>query len=168
MILSNNYVYAKGRNMKKLLLSLSEQLLLEQNTIDEFINIYSLIKDTSVIIYSDWSTKDVLGHITFWHLGFAQNLSDAALKNKQNPFKGSLTEVNERGVKEMANYSIEELIKKIREAQKQIDKNIDNKNVELIEYKKGSRPYSPIEHLEVTRRHIAWHIKDLKEKYGIK
>ena len=154
--------------MKKRLLSFSEQLLLEQNAVEEFINIFSLNIDTSVIIYSDWSAKDVLGHIAYWHQGFAQNLSDAALQKKQNPFKGSLTEVNERGVKEMAKYSIEEFISKIREAQKQINANIENKNVGLIEYKKGSRPYSAIEHLEVTRRHVAWHIKDLKIKYEIK
>lgn len=154
--------------MKKELLSFSEQLLLEQDIVEKFINVFSQNIDTSIIIYTDWSAKDVLGHITYWHQGFARNLSDAALQKKQNPFKGSLTEVNERGVKEMADYSTEELITKIREAQKQINDNIENPNVDLIEYKKGSRPYSAIEHLEVTRRHIAWHLKDLKIKYGIK
>ena len=154
--------------MKKILLSFSEQLLLEQKAVEEFIAIYSSGIDQSVVIYSEWSAKDVLGHIAHWHLGFAQNLSDAVLEKKQNPFKGSLAEVNERGVKEMAEYSIQELVDKIREAQKQINENIGNKNIKLIEYKKGSRPYSAIEHLEVTRRHIAWHIKDLEEKCGIK
>ena len=154
--------------MKKILLSFSEQLLLEQKAVEELIAIYSLNIDTSVVIYSEWSAKNVLGHIAYWHLGFARNLSDAVLEKKQNPFKGSLAEVNERGVREMAEYSIEELVDKIREAQKQINENIENRNIKPIEYKKGSRPYSAIEHLEVTRRHIAWHIKDLKEKYGIK
>jgi len=158
---------SKGKKMKKQLLSFNEQLLLEQNAVEELIKIFSNNIDTSVIIYSDWNAKDVLGHITYWHLGFARNLSDAAFQKTQNPFKGSLTEVNERGVKEMENYSIEELITKIREAQIQININIGNKNVDLIEYKKGSRPYSVIEHLEVTRRHITWHIKDLKKKYEI-
>jgi hypothetical protein len=154
--------------MKKQLLTCSEQLALEQKTVDEFINIYSLSLDFSTVIYSEWTAKDVLGHVTYWHLGFARNITEAANNRGQNPFKGSLSEVNERGIKEMSGYTIAELISKLREAQNTINELIENKNIELIEYKKGSRPYTAIEHLEVTRRHVAWHIKDMKEKFALK
>jgi hypothetical protein len=81
--------------------------------------------------------KHGLGHIVSWDISFSKNVLDAVENRKPNPFRGSLTEVNERGVQEMSQYSINELIHKIREAQTIVENNIMNTSVKVIAYKKG-------------------------------
>lgn len=65
----------------------------------------------------------------------------------------------------MKAYSVKELVAKLKKAQGYINKNIENSNVNEIVYKKGSRKYSPIEHIEMVQRHINSHLKDLEKRY---
>jgi len=46
----------------------------------------------------DWSAKDTLGHIAFWHESFARNVS--ALANHRDPqvLEGPYPALNQRGV----------------------------------------------------------------------
>ncbi len=144
----------KDQKVEDLLL----QLKLLINDINEF---YSNTNDYSVIIYKDWTAKDVLGHLVAWHESFARNVEDIVQNRKPSPLKGTLTAVNESGVIEMKQFSINDLLKKINRAQGIINKNILNSKIILIPYKKGSRDYSSEEHLEVVCRHIKSHLKDL-------
>ena len=153
--------------MKKLL-TINEQLEEEQKDVSELIGFFEEITDLDNVIYEEWNAKDVLGHIASWHVSFSDNLKSAVKSRKPNPFKGSLTEVNERGVRDMARFTKEELLEKIKAAQTTIDENILNPEIKEIAYKKGSRDYSPIEHLEVVQRHINSHLKDLKGKCKIR
>lgn len=151
--------------MKRKDLTFDEQLLEEAQAVSDFLAFYSVERDLSRIIYSDWTARDVLSHVASWHMSFARNLLDAVNHIKPSPFKGSLTEVNEREVKRLSQFSVADLIAKIRIAQEQIEQNIGNQGIIGIAYKKGSRDYSPIEHLEVVRRHIKSHLADLEGKY---
>lgn len=151
--------------MKKAVLTLSEQKAELEKVVRAFIGFFLKERDFSKVVYTEWTAKDVLGHVASWHGSFAKNLLDAVHGIKPSPFKGSLTEVNEREVLLMSNYSIAELINKIRISQELISMNIDNPNVQSIAYKKGSRDYSPVEHLEVVRRHVYSHLKDLEKLY---
>jgi hypothetical protein len=151
--------------MKKAVLTFDEQRRTEQKAISDFIDFFSVDRDLTKVIYEEWSAKDVLGHVTSWHVSFAKNLIDAVLNIKPTPFKGTLTDVNEREVKLMSQFSVIELIQKIKKAQEQINQNIGNQSVKAIAYKKGSRDYSPIEHLEIVRRHVTSHLIDLETKF---
>jgi hypothetical protein len=55
-------------------------------------------------------------------------------------------------------------MKALQIAQNTIDQNIGNILIESIPYKKGSRNYSRIEHLEIVEGHIRKHLKDLNIK----
>ena len=145
-------------------LSLAEQKREEERAVGEFLAYFEGRRDLGTVIYEDWTAKDVLGHVASWHLSFARNLLDAVNGVKPSPFKGTLSEVNERGVREMSVHSPGEILRMIREAQATISAHIEDPKVTEIAYKKGSRNYSPIEHLEVVRRHIDGHLADLRRK----
>ncbi len=145
-------------------LSLADQKREEERTVGEFLAFFEGRQDLGAVIYQEWTAKDVLGHVASWHLSFARNLLDAVNGVKPSPFKGTLSEVNERGVREMSVYSPEQLCRMIAEAQATISAHIEDPKVTEIAYKKGSRKYSPIEHLEVVRRHIDGHLADLRRK----
>ncbi|MEM9672830.1 MAG: hypothetical protein AAF992_09560, partial [Bacteroidota bacterium] len=124
--------------------------------------------DFSLMVYAHWSAKDILGHLVFWHESFARNLRDIAQNQKPNPLKGKLSEVNQMGVDATRSVSIDRLINRLTAAQLVIDKHIFNTEVKLIPYKKGSRDYGRLEHLEVVAAHIKRHLKDLHKKYHLK
>lgn len=82
--------------------------------------------------------------------------------------KITLSEVNATCVKTTRSVSIKDLILRLKRAQQSIEQHILDEEIDLILYKKGSRPYSRLEHLEVVTNHIRKHLKDLnkKMKYG--
>jgi len=151
--------------LKRQVLTFDEQLVEEAKAVSDFLSFYLVERDLLRIIYTDWTARDVLSHVASWHMSFARNLLDAVNNRKPSPFKGTLTEVNEREVKLLSQFSVADLIQKIKLAQEQIEQNIRNEGIIGIAYKKGSRDYSPIEHLEVVRRHIKSHLADLEGKY---
>ena len=59
------------------------------------------------MVYEEWTAKDVLGHITFWHESFARNISDLVSDIKPAPLKGKFIDLNQRGVDEMRPYTLE-------------------------------------------------------------
>ncbi len=140
-------------------IELSLKALIEK--VDAFSSFFSQNLDFQYMIYPHWTAKDVLGHITFWHESFAKNLKDLADGVKPHPLKGKLSEVNQMSVDTTKNVSVESLIMRIQKAQKTIEKHITNTSIESIPYKKGSRNYSRLEHLQIVEEHIKRHLKDL-------
>ncbi len=130
-------------------------------TVDRFITFFKSQKDFSKMVYDYWSVKDVLGHVTFWHESFARNLLDVAEHRKPYPHKGSLSEVNKMSVDTTRDIPIKVLCKRLLEAQNVIAKHILNTTVNEIPYKKGSRSYSRLEHLQIVDAHITKHLKDI-------
>lgn len=133
-------------------------------TVDSFIYFYKSQKDFNSMVYEYWSIKDVLGHITFWHESFAKNLQDVAENRKPNPLKGKLSEVNKMSVDTTRDVPIKILCERLLEAQKTIAKHILNTKVNEIPYKKGSRSYSRLEHLQIVDSHIVKHLRDISNK----
>ena len=39
-------------------------------------HVFQSLPDTQVAVYDDWTARDVLAHLTFWHESFARNLTD--------------------------------------------------------------------------------------------
>lgn len=132
----------------------------------KFIIFFEQELDYDKMIYEYWNAKDVLGHITFWHESFARNISDLGKNIKPSPLKGKLSEVNKQSVETTKNESVENLIKRLKEAQNTIEEYVFLDKINLIPYKKGSRDYSKLEHLEVVSNHIHKHLKDISKKYS--
>ncbi|MEM9829161.1 MAG: hypothetical protein AAF944_00910 [Bacteroidota bacterium] len=134
----------------------------------EVVTFYQRNLDFTTMVYTRWSTKDILGHLVFWHESFARNLRDVSESQKPNPLKGKLSEVNQLGVEATHSVFIDKLIIRLNAAQQVIEEYILNTEVQLIPYKKGSRDYSRKEHLEIVVAHIKRHLKDLHKTYHLK
>lgn len=132
----------------------------------EVIGFFDNAWDYDRIVYTDWTAKDVLGHLVMWHESFARNVDSLVQERKATPLKGSLTEVNETGVRESRKYSLRELQDKMRQAHEIIMRHILDEKIHLIPYKKGSRDYTRDEHMEVVYRHIRGHLADLRRTYS--
>lgn len=137
-----------------------------RNELIKFIIFFEQGLDYDKMVYEYWNAKDILGHITFWHESFARNISDLGKNIKPSPLKGKLSEVNKQSVETTKNESVENLIKRLKEAQNTIEEYVFLDKVNLIPYKKGSRDYSKLEHLEVVSNHIHKHLKDISKKYS--
>ena len=120
------------------------------------------LPDPDVTIYAGWSAKDVLGHLTFWHESFARNVNDLVHNRTPTPLKGRLRDLNQQGVDEMRSCSLEEVITRLRAAQRIIQRNVSNPKLILIPYRKGVRDYTPEEHLDLVAKHIQHHLKSLR------
>ena len=137
-----------------------------RSELKELIGFFEQGLDYNKMVYEYWNAKDILGHITFWHESFARNISDLGKGIKPSPLKGKLSEVNKQSVESTKNNSIENLIKRLKDAQNTIEEFIFLDRINLIPYKKGSQDYSRSEHLEVVSNHIHKHLKDISKRYG--
>tara|TARA_R110001592_G_scaffold78594_3_gene235547 strand:- start:728 stop:1189 length:462 start_codon:yes stop_codon:yes gene_type:complete len=146
-------------------LIITNRLELLQEQVKELVAFFQQKIDFDKKVYMYWSVKDVLGHLTFWHESFARNLLDLAEGRRPNPLKGKLSEVNELSVNITSECNIQELLDRFEVAQKIINRHILNESIIEIPYKKGSRNYTRLEHLEVVERHLKKHLKDLKKTY---
>jgi hypothetical protein len=111
--------------------------------------------------YEGWSIKDILGHLTFWHESFARNVADLAHDRKPAPLKGKLGDLNQQGVDAMRHCTLEEVISRLETAHHIIQVNILSPKLILIPYRKGTRDYSPEEHLEIVTKHMQQHLKGI-------
>lgn len=154
--------YRKSRNEK---INFTDRAKRDRNGNCKWFHwIFSNISDFTKIVYTDWTKEGVLAYIASWYISFANNLLAAVINVKATPFKGSLTDVNEREVNRLRIYDISELLEFINNSKDIIEMNIDNIQVKEIAYKKGSRNYSPLEQIEIVSRHINGHLDDLKKK----
>ena len=107
----------------------------------------------------DWSAKDTLGHIAFWHESFARNVSALADGRDPDLLAGTYPDLNQRGVEASRAMSVGRIAGRIRRAQATIRRSIVKLRADTaIPYRKGSREYSPGEHLVMVRGHIIAHL----------
>lgn len=132
-------------------------------TIARLFTVYGGIEHPEMVVIGEWTAKDILGHIVFWHESFARNVLDIASNIKPTPLKGRLTDLNQQSVVEMRPYSTETLLLRLESAHQVIQHNIRHPGLELIPYRQGSRPYTPEEHLEIVDRHLSGHLDDIKK-----
>ena len=107
----------------------------------------------------DWSAKDTLGHIAFWHESFARNVS--ALVNGRVPdvLRGTYADLNQRGVEASRAMTVGQITARLRRAQATIRRYILSLPADAaIPYRKGSRDYLPGEHLVMVRGHNVAHL----------
>ena len=141
------------------------EILLKQlnETISQLLDVYKSLADPEIAIYEEWTAKDVLGHIVFWHESFARNVRDIVNDIQPTPLKGKYSDLNQRCFDEMRTKTVEEIIKRLDVAHRVIQENILNPKLVLIPYKKGSRDYTPDEHLDIVNEHIKEHLSGIRK-----
>lgn len=144
----------------------NRRILLEQleNVVVQVTDVYRNLPDPDIMVYEVWSAKDILAHITFWHESFARNASDLAAGVKPTPLVGTYPALNQGGVDAMKSCTLDAVIGRLQHAQAMIRDSILNPRVVKIPYRKGSRDYSPAEHLQIVIDHIGRHLRDVVRK----
>lgn len=143
----------------------SRELLLKQlnETISQLFDDFKNLANPEIAVYEAWTAKDILGHIVFWHESFARNVRDIVTDIKPTPLKGKYSDLNQRCYDEMRQKTVGEIIQRLETAHRIIRENILNPGLGLIPYKKGSRDYTPDEHLEIVNEHIQEHLSDIRK-----
>lgn len=143
----------------------TRQTLLTQldETVAQFTAAYRQIAAPDLEIYEGWSAKDILGHITFWHESFARNVDDLAHERKPTPLKGRLSDLNQQGVESTRALPGEAVLQRFESAHQVIQAHILNPRLVLIPYRKGSRDYTPEEHLQIVNDHIRAHLRAIEK-----
>ena len=130
------------------------------NTLDQTVHLF--IKEVGKqklnnMATDEWTVKDVLRHIVFWHEYYAQQY--ASLASGKKPFiftsKGGSTR-NQKGVDALKSKSKEELAKRLYKAQKSLGRSIVVKKVPGMDYT-DKRYYETDEFLVTIIRHIKNH-----------
>lgn len=139
----------------------TKEILLDRldEAIAQLIDVCRNVLNPEAAVSEGWSAKDILGHLTFWHESFARNVADLVHDRKPTPVKGKLSDLNQQGVDEMRLCTLEEVVRRLEAAQRSIQASILNPKLILIPYRKGSRDYTPEEHLEIVTKHIQQHLK---------
>lgn len=141
-------------------------LAAERQEFENFIRLYQVPHfDLTVMINHRWNALDMLAHMVAWHESFALNLDLLARGEPPQPPRGTLREVNRRGVMDRRGQSVEQLMRRFRKAQKSIEANIYNEAVTLIPYRKPGTSYTRAQHLDVVRGHIRDHFWEVVDVY---
>ena len=143
----------------------TREILLKQltETISQVFDVFKTMANPDITVYEDWTAKDILGHIVFWHESFARNVNDIVNDIKPTPLKGKYSDLNQRCFDEMRQKTVEEIIQRLETAHRVIQENILYPGLCLIPYKKGSRDYTPDEHLDIVNEHIKEHLSDIRK-----
>lgn len=131
-------------------------------TVTWFLENFEKPQQAAVEVYPGWTARDVLGHLTFWHESFARNVNALAQNQPPKPLKGRFIDLNQQGVEDKRQYTLEAVVAQFRAAHQIIQQNILDPRLVLIPYKVGSRAYSPEEHMHIVHEHIRTHGRDLQ------
>jgi hypothetical protein len=142
----------------------TREILLQRlnETIWQLLGVCQNMTNPEIAVYEGWTAKDILGHITFWHESFARNVSEIVNDIKPTPLTGRYRDLNRRCLDEMRAQAGEDVIKRLEVAHKVIQESILNAKLILIPYKKGSRDYTPEEHLDIVNKHLQEHLRDIE------
>lgn len=124
--------------------------------------------DLSTPVNHRWDMKDMLAHLVAWHESFAKNLVLLSKGAPPDPPQGTLREVNREGVLALRGQSTDQLIRRLRKAQKLVEANAFNECITVIPYRKPDTSYTRLQHLEVVAHHIQGHFWEMLGKSLIK
>ena len=114
-------------------------------------------KRSDLMATDEWTVKDVLCHIVFWHENYAANYK-ALAEGKEPPLlDGPGYKLNTQGVASLRRLPIKKLIAKLREANRALYISVVQKRVPRITYKKNGRVYKTADFLELVARHVRTH-----------
>lgn len=114
-------------------------------------------KKSTLMATDEWSVKDELCHITFWHENYAVNY-EALVKHENPPLPEGMSTINMAGVLSLRKYTIKELVERLRKANKSLYDSIVVKKVPRMTYSKGGSTYETADFLQMITRHINTHM----------
>ncbi len=120
-------------------------------------------KKLSDMATKEWSVKDVLCHIVFWHENYAANYQAMADHKTPPLLFGSITVINPAGVKSLHRCSLKELIQRLQKAQGSLYQNIVEKQISKMTYKLNSRTYTTPEFLKAITGHVFRHAEQIRK-----
>ncbi|SJZ97154.1 hypothetical protein SAMN02745116_02014 [Pilibacter termitis] len=141
-------------------------LIREQFAYEQFKKLYQIKGvDYSKVIQTnskdylvrEWTAKDYLSDIVYWHESFARNISDISLNRQPNVIRLSLREATKQGVDSNKDSSVSQLLRRLSKAQKDIESHVFNDKIDVIPYRKGSREYNRVEYLDIRTSEFNWH-----------
>jgi hypothetical protein len=138
-----------------------ERLAELDGAVADLVAVVRALPDPDVLTTGEWAARDVVAHLVFWHESFARNVADLAAGRRPTPLAGTYAALAARMKLELGDLGIEALLDRLLDAQAVIRANVLAPGVELIPYRRGSRPYPPDEHLAVVRDHVGAHTREL-------
>jgi hypothetical protein len=132
-----------------------------EDAVTELVAVARALPDPDVVTTGEWTARDVVAHLVFWHESFARNVADLADGRRPTPLAGTYAALAARTNAELGDVGIEALVERLLAAQAVIRAGVRAPGVELIPYRRGSRPYAPDEHLVVVRDHVRAHGREL-------
>jgi hypothetical protein len=119
-------------------------------------------KQLNLMATDEWTVKDVLCHIVFWHENYAANYRALAANEAPPLFDAPGYRLNKEGVAALHKFSRDTLIKRLLKAQKSLYNCIVEKKVPQMTYKKNGHVYKTEDFLRVIARHILTHTQQVK------
>jgi hypothetical protein len=119
-------------------------------------------KKSTLMATDEWTVKDELCHIVFWHENYAANY-EALVKHEVPPLPEGMSTINMAGVLSLRKYSINKLIERLRNANQSLYNSIVINKVPQMTYSKGGRTYETADFLEMITRHINTHAKQVQK-----
>lgn len=122
-------------------------------------------KDGNFMATDKWTVDDVLRHVTYWHMNYADNYK-ALAEGKQPPLlEGPYYQLNLQGVASLKKYSRNELIQKLHQAHNDLKKCILIEKVPQMQYKKEGKVLSTAQFLQIVEAHLRGHIKQVRKAH---
>ena len=138
----------------------TELFVIFTESIENFINEVKNKKST-LMATKEWTVKEELCHIVFWHENYAANYK-ALAENVEPILPEGMSTINVAGVRSLRGRSIKELISRLRKANDSLFLSIVDKKVPRMTYSKGGRTYETEYFLEMITRHINTHVKQVR------
>jgi hypothetical protein len=113
-------------------------------------------KKSTLMSTDEWTVKDELCHIVFWHENYAANYK-ALAEHTDPPLPQDMSSINMAGVLWLRHYSIKELLRRLQEAHESLYTSIVVHKVPQMTYSKGGRVYNTDAFLAMIARHIQTH-----------
>lgn len=117
--------------------------------------------DSYASVYPEWTAKDVLAHIVFWHESFARSLESISGGGKATPPKGNLRVVNQQGVDDRKQMNVTQLLRAFEQAQETISRLVTVPDLGPIQYRDPGRSMAPDAFVIHLYGHISRHYQDV-------
>lgn len=115
---------------------------------------------------TSWEAREVLVHLVFWHEQYASIIKAILSGKKPELLIGTFKELNAYAVEKNRTESISTLLKRLAEAQKDLERLTNKaatKNIRLqLSFREGSKMWQFEEALDKIEKHIRGHLIKLK------
>jgi len=138
----------------------SQEFSLFSQSLEHFISEVNNQKLTRMAT-DEWTVKDVLRHIVFWHENYAANYK-AQVEHTEVPLPEQMSTINKRGVALLKRCTKKELLERLDIAHKSLFQSIVEKKIPSMTYSKGGRTYQTHEFLSMIARHFETHARQVR------